>query len=291
MMRSMTGFGSGKAKLGGGYVVLELRTVNHRFLEIRTRAPRELLAGEAMVERWLRKRLSRGYCLVNLWYEGGLGGSTAIDRGALKTHLESLVEVGADKALCLTDLVPVLAGAPDIFTTPRIEDDRVLEDALRTAYDAAVEALVVMRESEGEAMTAELRELSKTLADRVRALKARSDTWPKIALARLKERLVSLLEENELGLDRGRLEAEAAILADKADVTEEITRLESHLIQLDETLGSDQSVGRKIEFLVQEMGREANTVASKTSLPEVSSIVIDIKSDLEKMRELAQNIE
>ena len=93
----MTGFGSGKAALGDGYVVVEIKTVNHRFLEIRSRAPRELLAGEALVERLLRERLDRGYCMVNLWYEGSLGGSTAIDRGALRTHLDSLIVVAKEK--------------------------------------------------------------------------------------------------------------------------------------------------------------------------------------------------
>ena len=290
-MHSMTGFGSGKAELGDGYVVLEMRTVNHRFLEVRTRAPRELLAGEAMVERLLRQRLHRGYCLVNLWYEGSLGGSTAIDRGALKSHLESLVEVGADKELCLTDLIPVLAGAPDIFTTPRVEDEETLEKAIETAFEQAVEGLIAMRASEGEAMTSELRALSKGLEKRVKELKKLSASWPGIAFKRLKERLAALLADGDIEMSSGRLEAEAATLADRADVAEEVTRLESHIGQLNATIGSPKPMGRKIEFLIQEMGREANTVASKTAIPEVSTIVIDIKTDLEKMRELAQNIE
>jgi uncharacterized protein (TIGR00255 family) len=290
-MHSMTGFGSGKAELGDGYVVLEMRTVNHRFLEVRTRAPRELLAGEAMVERLLRQRLHRGYCLVNLWYEGSLGGSSAIDRGALKSHLESLVEVGSDKELCLTDLIPVLTGAPDIFTTPRVEDEETLGRAIETAFEKAVDGLIVMRASEGEAMASELRALSKGLEKRVKELKKLSASWPGTAFKRLKERLASLLADGEFEMSSGRLEAEAAILADRADVAEEVTRLESHIGQLNDTIGSAKTMGRKVEFLIQEMGREANTIASKTAIPEVSKIVIDIKTDLEKMRELAQNIE
>jgi uncharacterized protein (TIGR00255 family) len=287
----MTGFGCGKAQLGDGFVVLEMRSVNHRFLEVRTRAPRELLAAESLVERLLRKSLSRGYCLVNVWYEGSLGGSTTIDKGALKSHLDSLVEVGKEKELCLTDLVPVLAGAPDIFTTPRVEDEAALESVVKEAFRKAVGGLLEMRETEGEAMAEELRGMHRSLSGRVKELKKHAESWPKIALVRLKERLNALLTDAETALDPGRLEAEAAMLAERADITEEVTRLESHLDQLSSTLESDAPVGRKIEFLIQEMGREANTIASKTALPEVSSVIIDAKTDLEKMRELAQNAE
>jgi uncharacterized protein (TIGR00255 family) len=290
-MRSMTGFGRGKAALGKGYVVLEIRTVNHRFLEIRTRATRELLAGEAMVEQLLRKRLSRGYCLVNLWYEGSLGGSVAIDQGALKSHLDALVEVAADKKLCLTDLIPVLTGAPDIFAAPRIEEEKALKEAIEAAFVEAVSSLVAMRESEGEAMSSELCALSKGLGAHVKTLAELSAAWPRIALSRLKERLQTLMSDGDIALDSGRMEAEVAILAERADVSEELTRIESHLDQLGTTIASDEPIGRKIEFLIQEMSREANTIASKTAIAEVSTTIIDIKSDLEKMRELAQNIE
>ena len=292
-MRSMTGFGSGKAPFGDGYVVLEIKTVNHRFLEIRSRSPRELLAGEAMVEKLLRGRLDRGYCMVNLWYEGSLGGSTAIDKGALKTHLDSLVEVAEAKELVLTDLVGVLAAAPDIFTTPRVEDESVLAASIEAAFEKAAATLLEMRETEGTAMAQELLSLTLGLERRVKELDEACQQWPKLAMKRLKERLDALTQDIEVDIkiDRDRIAAEAALLADRADVTEEITRLDSHLKQLKTTVDSDGPVGRKLEFLIQELGREANTVASKTSLPKVSEAVIEIKADLEKMREIAQNVE
>ena len=117
--------------------------------------------------------------------------------------------------------------------------------------------------------------------------------WPKEALARLKERISVLYKDIAIDaeLDQGRILSEAALLADRADVTEEITRLRSHLSQLSATVSNDGPIGRKVEFLVQELGREANTIASKTALPKVAESVIEIKADLEKMREIAQNIE
>jgi uncharacterized protein (TIGR00255 family) len=289
----MTGFGSGKAALNDGFVVVEIKTVNHRFLEIRSRAPRELLYGEALVERLIRERLDRGYCSVNLWYEGSLGGSTAIDRGALRTHLDSLVEVAKEKDLVLTDLVGILAGAPDIFTTPRIDDEAVLDRSIREAFEKAVRSLTSMREIEGEAMAEKLRSLATHLNAQVSRLSEECRGWPVEALSRLKERILNLLKDSGGGkeIDQGRIVSEAALLADRADVTEEITRLLSHLSQMSDTIAMQSPMGRKLEFLIQELGREANTIASKTMLPKVSEAVIEIKADLEKMREIAQNIE
>lgn len=292
-MRSMTGFGSGKAALNDGYLVVEIKTVNHRFLEIRSRAPRELLAGEALVERLLRERLDRGYCSVNLWYEGSCGGTTAVDRGALRAHLDTLIEVAEEKDIVLTDLVPVLAGAPDIFAAPRIDDEAILEKAVREAFETAAETLTEMRSAEGKAMGKKLKALAEHLESKVSELTEETEGWPAQAVTRLKDRVTALLSDLEIDVqaDQGRIVTEAALLADRADITEEITRLLSHLSQLSAVIRQDGPIGRKVEFLIQELGREANTVASKTALPKVAEAVIEIKADLEKMREIAQNIE
>ncbi len=292
-MQSMTGFGSGKAALNDGYLAVEIKTVNHRFLEIRTRAPRELLAGEAIVEKLLREKLNRGYCAVNLWYEGVLGGSTAIDRGALRAHLDSLVEIAKEKDLVLTDLVSVLAGAPDIFTTPRIEDEKILESSIRRAFEQAVSSLTAMREAEGKAMAAKLSTLIENLRTQIGTLSEVCNGWSLQATAKLKEKVSSLFKDLKIDIemDQGRIISEIALLADRSDVTEEITRLSSHLCQLTETVSQEGPVGRKLEFLIQELGREANTVASKTPLPKAAEAVIEIKANLEKMREISQNIE
>lgn len=292
-MRSMTGFGSGKAPFGDGYVVLEIKTVNHRFLEIRSRSPRELLAGEALLEKLLRERLHRGYCMINLWYEGSLGGSTAIDKGALTGHLAVLRNVSADNDLNLTELIPVLAAAPDIFSTPRVEDETELTQSIQSAFAQSVTTLLGMRETEGAAMGKELTSLAAGLEQTVDELHEACKTWPQTAMKRLRERLDTLTKDIEVDvkIDQNRIASEVALLADRADVTEEITRLESHLKQVKHAVQSSHPVGRKLEFLIQELGREANTIASKTSLPTVSSMVIEIKAELEKMREIAQNIE
>jgi uncharacterized protein (TIGR00255 family) len=286
----MTGFGRGSAELGDGRVVLEIKSVNHRFLEIRTKAPRELLSGEVMVEQLLRRNLARGFCNVNLWYEGNVGGMTAVDKRALKAHLESLVEVAGETELCLTDLVPVLAGAPDLFATPLVEDEEQLARAIETAFLQASDALIGMREAEGGAMAKEFSKRLDDIKKSVSRLGELAGKWPKTAFERIRERL-ALLGDGGLDLNQGRMEAEVALLVERADITEEITRLKSHITQAASLVRVDQPVGRKAEFLIQEMGREANTIASKTQSPEISALIINLKTELEKMRELAQNVE
>jgi uncharacterized protein (TIGR00255 family) len=226
-----------------------------------------------------------------LWYEGDRGGTTAIDKKALKNHLESLIQIGKEMELCLADLVPVLANTPDIFTTPRVEDEAAFKKSVSTAFSESIEKLIVMRKAEGKAMASDLKDRHHLICDQIKELEKETSRWPAMALARIKERLKVLLDDKEIAIANGRAEAEAAILADRADVTEEITRLKSHCDQMSALLAAEEPVGRKIEFLIQEMGREINTVGSKTAMPEITPRIIDIKAELEKMRELAQNTE
>ncbi len=290
-MRSMTGFGRGSADFGDGRVILEIKTVNHRFLEIRSRAQRELIAGEAFIEPLLRSRLGRGYCTVNLFYEGDLGGSTVIDQGALKNHLKSLIEVGEEFELCLADLIPTLAGAPDIFITPRPADEEALKAAVERAFEEAISGLLKMREAEGSAMAEDFFARCKVLTESTADIATLAESWPKLALERTRERINTLLTDIKSELDVGRVEAEAALLVDRADITEEITRLRSHMEQLASLTETAEPVGRKAEFLIQEIGREVNTIGSKAALDEIPPLVIKMKTELEKVRELVQNIE
>ncbi|MCP4601496.1 MAG: YicC family protein [Proteobacteria bacterium] len=290
-MRSMTGFGRGSAEFGKGRMALEIKTVNHRFLEVRSKIAKELIAGEAHVDRLLRKRLSRGYCTVNLWYEGSLGGTMSIDKNALKAHLESLIEVSDDTELCLADLIPVLASTPDLFVTPRIQNEEAFEKAIEIAFHEAADKLINMREKEGTAMAEDLSKRLAMVRKYINKIDKLAVNWPKTVLSRIQERLGVLLADFSDKINTGRVEAEAALLADRADITEEIVRFKSHCEQMAVLTESDEPVGRKAEFLIQEIGREINTIGAKASLLEISTLVVDIKAELEKMRELAQNIE
>ena len=290
-MRSMTGFGRGEATFEDGRIVLEIRTVNHRFLEIRNRASGELSAAEPLIEKLLRSHLQRGHCIVGLVYEGTDGGAAKLNRNALKNHLENLASVANEMKIGLADLTPVLSSAPDLFSLSPSYDQEELEKAVTSAFQVAIKKLVLMREREGAAMNAEIGERLDSLRASVSELSTMAQGYPAQILEKTRRKIADLLTGANLTIDPGRVEAEAALLADKDDINEELTRLASHCDQMAGLVESEDPIGRKMEFLVQEMAREANTMGSKAEHVEFTHKVVDFKADLEKIRELAQNVE
>jgi uncharacterized protein (TIGR00255 family) len=290
-MRSMTGFGLGSAPLGDGRLVVELKTVNHRFLEIRTRAPRELAAAEPRVERLIRATLSRGHCTVGLTFEASAGGVARLDARALAAHLGELQQVATAAGIPLETLVPLLAAAPDLYVPQVFDEPDALERAVDAAFAEASARLVAMREAEGRAMAEEIAGRLVRINGAVASLERLSSEYAATILARMRLKIAALLAESEAGLEPGRVEAEAALLADKADITEEITRLKSHCEQMSALVSSEEPIGRRLDFLIQEMGREANTVGAKAAFAELTHAVVQFKAELEKIRELVQNVE
>jgi uncharacterized protein (TIGR00255 family) len=291
MMRSMTGFGVGSAPLGGGRLVIEIKTVNHRFLEIRCRAPRELAAAEARSEKLVRSALNRGHCTVGLMFETSTGGVARLDGRALSSHLAELEAVAARTGVPLAALVPVLASAPDIYALPVFDEPEALALAVDSAFADAMAKVVSMRETEGRAMASDLTTRLSEIRAVVLRLEKLATGYAATILARTRLKVAALLEDNDLALETGRIESEVALLADKADISEEITRLASHCDQLSRLLGSSDPVGRRLDFLIQEMGREANTIGAKAAFAELTHAVVEFKADLEKMREIVQNVE
>jgi uncharacterized protein (TIGR00255 family) len=290
-LMSMTGFGRGSAPFGKGRLVLELRTVNHRFLEVRSRAPRELLAAESLIDSLLRTTIHRGHCTMHISCEGPGGGASRIDERTLETYLEQLIQVGSRHGLCLADLVPILSAAPDLFVLPADTAPKEIETAVTAAFAEAAEGLLAMRRAEGQAMAAVFETLLAEIRDAIERLAGLAAGCAGALLDRSRERIAALLAGTEVALDPRRLEAETALLADRADVNEEIARLRSHCRQLEQLLDAGKPVGRKIEFLIQEMGREANTLGAKAALGELTHQVVELKALLERQRELAQNVE
>jgi uncharacterized protein (TIGR00255 family) len=290
-MRSMTGFGMGSAPLGGGRLVLEIKTVNHRFLEIRCRTPRELTAAEPQIERLVRAALNRGHCTVGLMYEGSAGGVARLDGKALAAHLAELQSIAEKTGVPLSSLVPILATAPDIYSLPVFDDPEALARAVEAAFSPAIANLVAMRESEGRAMACDLAARLEELRGGLRSLEELAEKYASSLLSRMRLRVSALLEDSGAAIETGRIESEVALLADKADISEEITRLKSHCDQMSHLLDHSEPVGRRLDFLIQEMGREANTVGSKAAFAELTHVVVEFKAALEKMRELVQNVE
>lgn len=290
-MRSMTGFGRGTATWNDRGVVLEIKTVNHRYLELRVRAPKEMLAAEAAIEQQVRRGLSRGYCTVSLEVEGSSQPAVTLHAEALGALLGKLRAVAQEHNLDLRDLTPVLAQAPELFSAPAMIDPaQGLLTAVEAACDAAMTELLHSRAVEGANVASAISPLMAALRAKTQEIAEFAAEWPKTARARLNARLSELVQDISR-LDPQRLEQEVAVLADRADVTEELSRIDAHVTELERLQGNDAPMGRRLEFLLQELGREVNTLGSKAALQQISSRVIDIKSDLDKLRELAANVE
>lgn len=287
----MTGYGSGKAPLGQGRVVVDVRTVNHRFLDVRVRLPHRIQEAGPAVEKIARDRLGRGRVDIGARLEGRPLPSAELDLDRAREVFKQLGEVR--DALSPDEPLPLslLGSVPDLFRTSGDIDSDAVREALEQAATEACDAVSVMRAREGAALAAQFQTLltaARKTTDEARAFAA---AVPQRQAERLKQRIEQLLAKGSTELDEGRLEQEVAIVADRSDVTEEIGRLESHCDQIGALLDpSDEAVGRRLDFLLQEMGREANTLSAKSPEAALTSLAVDLKATIEQMREQAQNI-
>jgi uncharacterized protein (TIGR00255 family) len=289
-MRSMTGFGSGEAELDGSKVACELRALNHRFLDVRVRVPEELQSHAFFVEQLARERLSRGRFDVSVRLEDGAA-ATRFSPARARAVYQSLLELRDELAPGTDVPVAALASLPQLLVEARRSSTEGLELALGDAFNAAFARLTEMREREGQALSRELAERLRVLRGLAAEAKQLSHGAAERQLLRLRERIGRLLADANASPDAGRLETELALIADRSDVTEELVRLVSHFDQFEALLGEREPIGRRLEFLLQEMSREANTLGSKSQDVTLSHLVVEIKSQLEKLREQVQNVE
>jgi len=289
-MLSMTGFGTGKATAGVQTVTVDLRSVNHRFLDIAMKLPASVSPFEIDIRNVLKDRLARGRvsCMVLVDRESTTAAPQLLSRviAQLQEMGAAMVEAGLPRPEITLDHV---LAASDIFH-PGDEDvdPEDLRGALLAALDEAVTALVTMKRIEGEGLAAELGARLKTVRGHLDTVKTLTPQAVEESLARLRERLAQLLDDQ---IDPQRLAQEAAILADRGNITEECERLDSHLEQFRAALAEGGQVAKRLNFLLQEMHREVNTMGSKTANMEITGAVIAMKEEVESMREQVQNLE
>lgn len=291
MIRSMTGFGSGRASVNGEELDIEVRSVNHKFCEVKARLPRELSSLELEIVRIVKDRLARGGVEVSV-RRGGAAASFAprVDAALAESYARAFAEIQARLSLPgHVQLADVIAADGVVRLEEREVDQDAARDALRRAISSALDALVAMRAREGEA-------LAKDIAGRLLAVENAvtrvAELVPKTVehhRARLAERVAELTKG--VPLDPGRLAQEVALFADRSDVSEEVIRLRSHVGQARALLTVAEPAGRKLDFIVQEMHREANTIGSKSQSAEIATWVVTLKAEVERMREQVQNVE
>jgi len=291
-MYSMTGYGRGAASLEGRELTIELKSVNNRFLDIGMKLPRQLSFLEDGLRKLLNDALSRGHVDVFVNYRNlrSDAKTVRVDEALLKAYLASARE--SAKALDLVDDLTLSKALtlPDVTTIlPADEDQQALMDLARTVMTEAIENLKAMRFKEGEQLKLDLSARMDTMTGYAAAIERRAPAVVEEYREKLTARIEDLLGETEV--DRARLATEVAIFADRAAIDEEIVRLNTHLVHFRELLTADEPVGRKMDFLVQEMNRECNTIGSKANDGELTSIVLLSKAEIEKLREQIQNIE
>jgi uncharacterized protein (TIGR00255 family) len=290
-MRSMTGFGLGEVPIENGKLGVEIRGVNHRFLDVRVRVPRELIDLAGFVEQLARERLVRGRYEVAVRLEGVLLGTPTLDRDRARAAFRAFCELRDELAPGAEVPLSLLGSIPDLFVSSVDREIDRLRDATRTAFDGAVRGLDTMRQREGLALRDDLIRRLERIAQLARDIARRSPDVLEIHRRRLRDRAERLRTTADIEVDGARLEQEIAIFADRSDIAEELTRLESHGTQFSDLLSSGEAVGRRLDFLLQEMAREANTLGAKSPDAQVAHAVVEVKAEIERMREQVQNVE
>lgn len=289
----MTGFGLGDAALPEGRLLAEIRSVNQRFLEVRAKLPRELADLTMFAEQVARERLRRGRVELIVRTEGAAPAPFALDRSRARAAFGALIELRDELAPGAEVPLSLLAAVLDLFTSAGGPDLEAARDALRIGIERAIQAMDGMCRREGEALAADMRGRVAALGALAVEILERAGGAREGARERLRERLARLLEGVDAGADASRIEAEVALLADRGDFTEEVIRLRSHLDQFGGVLAETggEPCGRRLDFLLQEMVREANTLGAKAQDAGISQRVVAMKVELERLREQAQNVE
>lgn len=291
MPQSMTGYGRCTLAQDGREVTIELKSVNHRFLDLAFRMPRSFAFLENDMRAHISNKLARGHVDIFVTYKNSRDDArnVTLDSALLGEYLTTLRQGGIDHMLDDNLRLRDVLSMQDVLTVEEAdEDQQALSTLTLSALDTALDSLCAMRRREGEAMRGDVETRLDTLERTAHAIDERAPQW----LEEYRQRLRARIEEIcQMQLDEARLTQEVALAADKAAVDEETVRLRSHIAQMRDLLKQSEPAGRKLDFLVQEMNREVNTTGSKSSDLILTGMVVDAKAELEKIREQIQNIE
>lgn len=292
MIKSMTGYGRAEKLIDGRNILVEIRSVNHRYFEFYSRVPRSYGYLDEKLKSFMQGKISRGKLEVTVTINNVVGKDALIEvnksiaNGYITALREANREFGLSDDITLTSLLRF----PDTFNVQKtVDDEEEIWNAVSEVTAEAVEKFVSMREVEGERLKADVLSRSKYILEMVSKVEELSPQTVENYRNRLYQKLKEVLESTEV--DEQRIVTEAAIFADKVAVDEETVRLRSHIGQLSDLVESSDAIGRKLDFIVQEMNREVNTIGSKCQDVNVTRLVVDMKSEIEKIREQIQNIE
>lgn len=289
----MTGFGRGAVAENNFSVTVELKTVNNRFLDISLRLSNELQQVETEIKRLISSRLSRGRVDVNVQYERSEEINYELNRPMIVGYLSAMKKIQEEFDLSGEPDLNVIAKLPNVMISRKDELSEAFASGVATALATAIEDLEKMRFSEGEMLRTELESRLDSIEQYLPSIESETESISEEYRQRLTKRIGDLLakSESQIEIDQGRLAQEIAYLAERADISEEIARLKTHIEHFRTIMSEDKEVGKRLDFLTQELNREANTITSKTNNMIVKENALAIKSEIEKIREQVQNVE
>ena len=292
MVRSMTGFGRAKAQIDSLDITVEIKSVNHRYFEFSARLPRSYNFLEEKLKSFLAQNISRGKVEISVMVEDNSENATVVEinREYANAYISALKNLSKEYKIKNDIKVSSFVGNNDLFKIRRqVAEDEVILNAVLTVAEEALNNFIEMRTAEGERLLNDVKSRLKFILEKVEFIEKRSPETVNIYKNRIEQKVKELLEDTTI--DEQRILTEVAIFADKVAVAEETVRLRSHIQQFESLLTDEQPVGRKLDFIVQEMNREANTIGSKAQDIEIAHTVVDIKSEIEKIRDQIQNME
>ncbi len=293
-MFSMTGYGRATAENTLCSITIEMKSINNRYLDIYVRMPRQIMRLEEKVKDMIKQEIQRGKLdvFVTLILKDGVDKKLTLNRRLAEEYITIAREVENQFSLSGGIRTMDLLKFPDVIAVAENEfDEQEILELLNTATRQAVSEMVEMRKKEGQALSKDISVRCKILSENILHIESFADTLEEEYQEKLMEKMTVLLQKMSQNIDEQRIIQEAAILADRSSITEEIIRFKSHIAQLLDSLEKSEPIGRKLDFIIQEMNREVNTIGSKSDKIDILDKVVMLKSELEKIREQVQNIE
>ena len=291
MIKSMTGYGKANISKNQRTYQIEIKSVNHRYLDISIKMPRAISYLEEDIKNCISSKLKRGKVDVFITFENNSseGKNIKINTEIAKLYIDELKRLAEKENINSNIEVTEISKYPDVLSIHNEQDDEIIRQETLEAVNVAVNHLINMREVEGNKISTDLLNRIQDIKQKITEISSLSTGLIKDYVVKLETRIKELLQNQEI--DESRLAQEVVIYADISSVEEEITRLDSHISQFSNLLNSNEAVGKKLDFIIQEMNRETNTIGSKANNLEITNDVIDIKTQIENIREQVQNIE
>ena len=292
MIRSMTGYGKQSLNVEKREYQVEIKSVNHRYLDINIKLPKSISYLEDTIKKEISAKIKRGKIDVFITFENNSqeGKNITINKELAKLYIEQLKELAQEEKILNNIEVMDIAKLPDILIVKNDEEDEKIQNELIEVVQGAISKIIEMKNIEGNKIEQDLLQRIDKIENKIVEISAKSTGLIEEYVVKLEKRIKEILKTEEL--DKSRLAQEVAIYADKCSIEEEVTRLESHIYQFRNLISNNnETIGKKLDFLIQEMNRETNTIGSKANNLEITNGVIDIKTELEDIREQIQNIE